>query len=110
MNNANIIGTWRTKDFPLYSFQDGITITLQVPDSKRSTLWILDKEKKPSTLCEGKLNIEHLENDQFQLVFEGQAISEVYLKITCRMHFKKEPESFLINIPNYGERYIEKIN
>lgn len=108
MNTEEIIGTWRSKDFPLYVFGDSKVITLHVPDLERATLWV--KDDNNSTLVQGKMNIEETDIDNFKIKFNGDSIDDKFNSISARMHMKSEPQSFLINLPDYGERYMEKIN
>ena len=108
MNTEEIIGTWRSKDFPLYAFGDLKVITLRVPDLERATLWV--KDDNNLTLVQGQINIEETDLDNFKINFNGDSIDDKFNSISARMHMKSEPHSFLINLPDYGERYMEKIN
>lgn len=110
MTIDEIIGTWRSKDFPLFNYEDNITITLHIHHSHRATLWVLDAEKNTTTLSEGTLSIIDNENDNFEFVIDGDAIDNKYLNIQSRLYITREPSSFILNIPEYGERYLEKLN
>lgn len=105
MNNKEIIGTWRSKDFPLYNYRDNKVITLHVPDLERATLWINDENN--SILVQGNITVQEIKNDIFKRNFNRDAIHE---NVSCRMHMKSNPKAFLIDLPDYGERYMEKIN
>ncbi|RDK82639.1 hypothetical protein [Marinirhabdus gelatinilytica] len=108
MNNEEIIGTWRSKDFPLYTFGDSKVITLHVPDLERATLWV--KDENNLTLVQGNITVQEIDNDIFEINFNGDAIHEKFNSVSSRMHMKSNPQSFLIDLPDYGERYMEKIN
>ncbi|MDP2541167.1 hypothetical protein CSC81_01445 [Tenacibaculum discolor] len=108
MNNEEIIGTWKSKDFLLYAYRDDKIITLHVPDLERATLWV--KDENNLTLVQGNISVQEIKNDIFEINFNGDAIHEKYNTISSRMHMKSDPQSFLIDLPDYGERYMEKIN
>lgn len=109
MKIEDFIGTWKSKEFPNYHFDDGIQITLHISGSKIGTLWILNKEKKSITLVEGEISFNLIKNDKFELVFDGVAIDEKFLIISARMYMPMNPPSFLINVPDFGERYFQKL-
>jgi hypothetical protein len=108
MNAEEIIGTWRSKDFPLYVFGDSKIITLHVANLERATLWV--KDNNNLTLVQGQINIKEIDLDNFKINFNGDSIDDKFNSISARMHMKSEPQSFLFNLPDYGERYMEKIN
>jgi hypothetical protein len=108
MNNEEIIGTWRSKDFALHTFGDSKVITLNVPDLERATLWV--KDKNNLTLVQGNIAIQEIDDDIFEINFNGDAIHEKFNSISSRMHMKSNPQTFLIDLPDYGVRYMEKIN
>ena len=110
MNIEEIIGTWKSKNFPTFNYNDNITVTLYIHHSHKATLWILDADKKSKTLSEGLLNINKIEDDKFEFLIDGEAIDEKFLTIQTRLYILKEPKSFILDIPEFGERYFEKIN
>jgi len=109
MNKSEIVGIWQSKDFPIYTFNDGIVITLYVANILNSTLWKIDSKGVKEFLAEGKIDIIPVEDDVFSLVFEGKGFDERYKNIPLRLYIKKEPPSFLLNILELGERYFQKI-
>jgi len=109
MKIEQFIGTWRSMDFPMHHFGDGIEITLHISGNLIGTLWILDQNKGSKTLAEGQISLNQLENDNFNLLIDGIAIDEKFLELQSRMFMGNNPASFLINIPDYGERYFQKL-
>lgn len=109
MNIEEIKGTWKSKETPMFQYEDEIVFTVYVSESHILTLWCQENNKKPITLCQGKLEIIDEENDEFQLEIDGVAKENDFLNLNCRMHLKGKPNAFVINIPNYNERYMEKL-
>ena len=54
--------------------------------------------------------VQEIDNDIFEINFNGDSIHEKFNSVSSRMHMKSNPQSFLIDLPDYGERYMEKIN
>jgi len=106
---ANFIGTWRSQDFPMHYFGDQIEITLHISGNLFGTLWILDEKKKSKTLAKGKVSLNPTKDDKFEIVLDGVAIEDKFLILSARMFMPNVPPSFLIEIPDYGERYFQKI-
>lgn len=109
MNIEQVIGTWRSQDFPMYQFNDGLEITLYISGNLIGTLWTLENKKDSKTLAEGKISIVQLENDNFNFIIDGNAIDKKFLKLPSRMYMGNKPASFLINLYDYGERYFQKL-
>lgn len=109
MDIEQFIGTWRSMDFPMYHFGDGIEITLHISGNLVGTLWTLDQNRESIILAEGQISLNLLQNDNFSLVIDGIAIDEQFLELQSRMYMENNPASFLINTPKFGERYFQKL-
>lgn len=105
----DLIGTWISKDFPMYNYNDNIQVTLHVGGNHIATLWKLENGNS-QTFSEGIINIVETENITFQLVIDGVAIDNDFLLIEGKLYIPQEPKSFVLFIPHYGLRYFEKMN
>ena len=109
MKIEQLIGTWRSQDIPMHYFKDGLEITLHISGNLIGTLWILDENKDAKTIAEGKISINQLDNDNFNLIIKGNAIDDKFLTLSSRMYMGNKPAAFLINVYEYGERYFQKL-
>jgi hypothetical protein len=106
LEKQNFLGIWKNSNMiPNWMYDDEIEITIY----SRTSFSIMVSDKK-TLLVEGKLEVENIENDIFEFTISGLAISDEYYCLRGRMHMGDKTPSFVLTIPDYGERYFEKIS
>lgn len=106
LENQNFIGIWKNSNMiPNWMYDDEIEITIY----SRTSFSIMVSDKK-TLLVEGKLEVENIENDIFEFTITGTAINDEYYSFRGRMYMGGKTPSFVLTIPDYGERYFEKIS
>ncbi|MDB9382283.1 hypothetical protein PN465_08610 [Nodularia spumigena CS-584] len=103
LENSDFIGLWKTREMiPNWVYGDNVEIIIY---SYRSFSLRIDGED--TLLVEGTLTINNLENDSFELVIEGSALEAKYLNLQGRMYMSNGdvPPSFVLTIPDLGERF-----
>lgn len=106
LEKHHFTGIWKNLDMiPNLRYNDDIQITIY----SRNTFSIMVSDKT-SLLVEGKLEVESIENDIFEFTITGIALNDRYYSFRGRMYMGGKSPSFVLTIPEYGERYFEKIS
>lgn len=104
LENKDLIGLWKSRDMaPNWNYHDGVEIIIYSYDS-----FSIRVEGADTLLAEGKLELQNLENDTFELIIDGYAIDEKYLRLEGRMYMSSPSSvspSFVLSVPEYGERF-----
>lgn len=108
MEIKHLIGHWKSQDFPPFIYKDEKEIILNISGTLICTLWIRDQKNNP-TLSEGIVSINQHQHDNFEILINGTATDAKFLNLSARMHISSKPASMVIEIPEYGERYFEKL-
>ncbi|WP_456312475.1 hypothetical protein [Pseudomonas shirazensis] len=100
-----MIGTWISKDFPLYNYEDGLEFTFHF--GKYATLYY--SKGRNNTILEGTFDIEEMNNENFNIIVDGRSINLQKCILNSKLYIKKEPQCFVMLVPEKGLRYFEKL-
>jgi len=100
-----LIGTWISKDFPLYQFEDKIEFTFHF--GKYATLY--QTESNNRIIAEGIYKIEDMGDENFNIIVDGLHLELQKTILNLKLYIKKEPKCFVMLTPEYGWRYFEKL-
>jgi len=111
MEIETFIGTWDSKNLPSNHFCDDIQIRLHINKSLMATLLQIDDNDihKTKIFAEGLISIVNGEYDNFKFIIDGYSIDVKYLELNARMYMDNYPKSIFIDIPEYGEKYFQKL-
>lgn len=101
-----LVGTWISKDFPLYSYEDGIEFTFHF--SKYATFY--QPKGKNRIIAEGIYEIEDMGIGNFNIIVDGLHIELQKSTFNLKLYIREERKSFIMLTPENGWRYFEKLH
>lgn len=103
----NLEGTWVSKDFPMYHYEDNLEFSFYF--GMYATLY-LSKGGNNKTFAEGIYEVVDMCEENFNIVVDGRPMGLLHTTLNARLYIKQEPEAFVMLVPNHGLRYFEKYN
>ena len=106
----DFIGHWKTEDFPMYLHNDNNIITLYVSDSLLAYLWVRKDNEDIEHIAVGE-TITHANTDDntFDIIIKDTNNNIILVELSCKLFLHQNPQAFVCNIPEFGERYFKRI-
>jgi hypothetical protein len=100
-----LIGTWISKDFHLYHYEDDFEFTFHF--GKYATLHYSKGTNK--IIAEGIYEIEEIKDENFNIIVDDRFIDNQKHTLNAKLYISQKPKSFVMLIPEKGQRYFEKL-
>jgi orotidine-5'-phosphate decarboxylase len=100
-----LTGTWISKDFPLYHYEDGFEFTFHF--GKYATLYYSKGANR--IIAEGLYEIEEIEEENFNITVDGRIIDIPKTTLNSKLYIRQNPKTFVMLVPEKGERYFQKL-
>ncbi|KFF02232.1 hypothetical protein [Flavobacterium hydatis] len=100
-----LVGTWISKDFPNYHYEDGLEFTFHF--GKYATLYY--SKGKNMVIAEGIYKVVEMEKENFNIIVDGRIIDLQKTILNSKLYIKQKPPSFVMLVPEKGARYFEKL-
>lgn len=101
-----LIGTWISKDFPKYHYEDAIEFKFYF--AKYATLYY--SKGNNMTIVEGIYDIEDMGEENFNIIVDGSLIGSKKCTLNAKFYIKQKPQCFVMLVPEQGLRYLKKQN
>lgn len=109
LKKDDFIGVWENKNIVPFSYDDKVEITFYLGTGSAANIRIQKSIKDDMTYFTEGFEIINFQDNSFEIIFKESDLNMgENLTLKCRMHLKDNPPAFVVDIPEFGERYMEK--